>query len=1055
MPWVRRRRVRRVAAFGLLIAGLLNVVFALLWPVRWTRPVDHWLPFGIHPVSGVTAVIGGLALAGVARGVRLGYRRAWVAALVLLLVSTVYRLVRDVGLEGSVIACLIGLWLLLEHRHFRVSPSGFRRVLGWAIMTGLVVVALAAGLGAAYLGGRETRDVVLVAIMGTAVLVLATALPGREHRRTGEARARAFERARAIFDRYGGDTLDYFALRDDKSWLFSGNTLVAYSVINRVMLVSPDPIGPVDERLDAWSDAMDLADTNGWYISVLGASAPWLPIYRAAGLTGVYMGDEAIVDCQTFSLKGKSMKSLRGAYNRMSKSGYHVAVMPALDTSAELRAQLEDLATETRQGEAERGFSMTLSRMFDERDTGLLLAVCLDPEGMPVAFNQYVPASHVNGYSLDLMRRTSNPDAPNGLTDFVILETINWMAERGLNGLGLNFAVMRAVVAGKAGSGPWRSAERSLFHRFSDSMQIESLWNFNKKYDPQWRARYSVADDRAHLPRTGLAIARAESVSELPVVGRFMQPKTPAADTRPEGARVMTIRQWHLTRGDHVDGGTGVLAKDRPAAPAGLVGEVPAGRSGARRLGVIGLALVLIAAMDSIRNLPATATFGWSAIFFYGIAVLTYLVPVALCSAELATTVGGGMYRWVREAFGSRWGFLAVWCDWSENIVWFPTVLVFLATTAAYVINPNLSQNKAFLVPVMLVIFWAVTLSSLFGSLKSARWTGVGVVIGTAVPTVAIIALGLWWAGSGKHSQIPYHASAIVPAWHGLASLVYAAGIVVAFAGMEIGGFYSHVTRNVKRTYPRSVLVAAATVASLSILGSVAIAMVVPAKQIQLAGGIMQAVSIFFAKLGISSLIRPFGVLVIIGVLCGLASWSMGPAEGMRRVAADGHLNPWWGRTNRRGAPTSVLILQATLGSVLALALVFVNNINTYYWMLTALVAQTFLVMYFLMYLSVIRLRITKPDAPRPFKIPGGRPGLALVTGAGVAGALFTFFLGFIPASHLSLAGTIAYVAVMAFGMIAIVGTPFLLHRGPSLKVDAQADPNLLGSVASGEKALV
>ena len=150
----------------------------------------------------------------------------------------------------------------------------------------------------------------------------------------------------------------------------------------------------------------------------------------------------------------------------------------------------------------------------------------------------------------------------------------------------------------------------------------------------------------------------------------------------------------------------------------------------------------------------------------------------------------------------------------------------------------------------------------------------------------------------------------------------------------------------------------------------------------------MQAVSIFFAKLGISSLMRPFGVLVIIGVLCGLASWSIGPAEGMRRVAADGHLSPWWGRTNRRGAPTTVLLLQATLGSLLALAMVFVNNINTYYWLLTALVAQTFLVMYFLMYLSVIRLRITKPDAPRPFKIPGGRPGLVLVTGAGVARAV-------------------------------------------------------------------
>jgi lysylphosphatidylglycerol synthetase-like protein (DUF2156 family)/UDP-2,3-diacylglucosamine pyrophosphatase LpxH len=529
MPWVRRRRVRRVAAFGLLAAGLLNVVFALLWPVRWLRPVDAALPFSIHHVSGLVAVIGGLALAGVARGVRHGYRRAWLAALVILLMSVVYRLAQGAAWEGTGIASLAGLWLLVENRHFRVSPAGLRRVLGWAIMAGLVAVSLAAVLDVAFISTRETRDVIVVALVGTALLVLVTARPGRERRRTGEERARAFERARAIFDRYGGDTLDYFALRDDKSWLFSGNTLVAYSVINRIMLVSPDPIGPVNERLDAWSDAMDLADTNGWYPCVLGASSAWLPIYRAAGLNPLYMGDEAIVDCQTFSLKGKSMKSLRGAYNRTSKAGYRVAVMPALEASAELRTQLEELATETRQGEAERGFSMTLSRMFDERDTGLLLAVCTDADGKPVAFNQYIPASHINGYSLDLMRRTSDPDAPNGLTDFVIIETINWMAERGLTGLGLNFAVMRAVVAGENDSGRWTSAEKSLLHHFSESMQIESLWNFNKKYGPQWRSRYSVADNRAHLPRAGLAIARAESVAELPVVGRFMKPKPPAA----------------------------------------------------------------------------------------------------------------------------------------------------------------------------------------------------------------------------------------------------------------------------------------------------------------------------------------------------------------------------------------------------------------------------------------------------------------------------------------------------------------------------------------------
>jgi len=93
-----------------------------------------------------------------------------------------------------------------------------------------------------------------------------------------------------------------------------------------------------------------------------------------------------------------------------------------------------------------------------------------------------------------------------------------------------------------------------------------------------------------------------------------------------------------------------------------------------------------------------------------------------------------------------------------------------------------------------------------------------------------------------------------------------------------------------------------------------------------------------------------------------------------------------------------------------------------------------------------VRLRITEPDAPRPFKIPGGKVGLALVVGAGVAGAVFTFFLGFVPATHLSTAGTIVYVAVMVFGMTINLATPFLLHRGPSLKADARTDPQLLTS---------
>jgi lysyl-tRNA synthetase class 2 len=186
-----------------------------------------------------------------------------------------------------------------------------------------VAVACLAGIGAA-LGDRHRHwfDLAFVVVV---VVVLAGLLlvvrPGKESRRTGAARAEAFDRARAIIQNHGGDTLDYFALRDDKSWLFSGESLVAYSVINGVMLVSPDPIGPAADRAEGWSDVMDMAQSNAWAPSVLAASQSWLPVYRAAGLVDHYIGDEAIVDCSKFSLSGKSMKSLRGAYNRVKKAG--------------------------------------------------------------------------------------------------------------------------------------------------------------------------------------------------------------------------------------------------------------------------------------------------------------------------------------------------------------------------------------------------------------------------------------------------------------------------------------------------------------------------------------------------------------------------------------------------------------------------------------------------------------------------------------------------------------------------------------------------------------
>ena len=528
--WARTRRVRRWAAGLLVLAGVVNIVSALIGPsLAHLQRIEDAIPLRFPRAASVLAVLIGVALIGLARGVRRGYRPAWATVVVLLGVTSFVMIFKGIDIEEGVLSALLAAWLLFVQKHFRVLPPGHRRWAAWAMAFALGAVVVAAALAALF--GREERLGRVAAALGIGLVVLLGWYATRAARAalpTNADDAESLAMGREIVERFGGDTLDYFALRDDKSLLFSGDGLVAYTVLDRTMLVSPDPICPPQERNDIWAAAMDHADVNGWGITVLAANASWLPIYHACGLQDLYIGDEAIVECQQFSLQGKAMKSLRGAYNRVSKAGYTVSVVDPTKVEGPLKDQLLRLMTETRQGEVERGFSMTLSRMFDPRDTGLLLAVCFAPDGTtPVAFNQYVPAAAIGGYSLDVMRRTNDEDAPNGLTDFVIIETISWMRERGYRGLGLNFATFRAVVSGEAEGGPWLGVERKVLHRFSDTMQIESLWKFNQKYDPIWRPRYVVTDAALNRPREAMAIARAEGEMEIPIVGRFFKAKGP------------------------------------------------------------------------------------------------------------------------------------------------------------------------------------------------------------------------------------------------------------------------------------------------------------------------------------------------------------------------------------------------------------------------------------------------------------------------------------------------------------------------------------------------
>lgn len=543
------RRDRRVAAAAVAVVGLLDLASALTPPLRARAgQLLRVLPPLVPSTASLATAAAGVGLMLLAAGLRRGQRRAWTAALALLAVSALANVGKGLDVEEAVVALGVGVLLAGRGRSFRAAGdrvAGRRAVVVLALAAAATVASTMAVAAVGHVGvadlavdfaqrvlGREAPPLAhrwrpvsaAVSGMGLATVAYAGWLALRPARPAPRPDPAAAERAWHLVRRHGQGTLDWFALRDDRTWFVSGETVVAYQVSWGVALVSPDPVGPADERARAWAAFRRYAADRGWTVAVLGAGEAWLATYRESGMRPVYAGDEAVVDVTRFSLDGPRNKHLRQVVSRVERAGYTLGVHRSGDLDAETADELRAVAGQSRRGDVERGYSMTLSRLLDPRDDDLLVAVARDGDGRVQAFCQFVPAPGIGGWSLDLMRRAAGP-LPNGVTDYVVIGTIAHLRAAGARGLGLNFAAMRAVLAGDTPDSWLTRRQRWVLRHLGHSMQIESLWRFNAKYDPTWVPRWLVVDSPEHLVASALAVARAESLWELPLIGRFLRPE--------------------------------------------------------------------------------------------------------------------------------------------------------------------------------------------------------------------------------------------------------------------------------------------------------------------------------------------------------------------------------------------------------------------------------------------------------------------------------------------------------------------------------------------------
>lgn len=450
-----------------------------------------------------------------------------------------------------------------------------------------------------------------------------------------------------------------------------------------------------------------------------------------------------------------------------------------------------------------------------------------------------------------------------------------------------------------------------------------------------------------------------------------------------------------------------------------------------RTLSVFTLAMINVAAIGSVKNWPLTAEYGFSSIFYLVLAAVIFFIPVGLVAAELATgwPKSGGIYAWVKEAFGHRAGFLAIWLLWIENAIWYPTILSFLAATIAYIFDPSLAANKTFTICIILTSFWIATFANLMGMKISAMISSLSVILGTFIPGGLIILLGLIWYFTGKPLEISMTWGSLIPNMGSVQQLVFFTGILLSLSGLEMSAIHARDVKHPQKDYPKAIFLSGALIIGMSILGVLAIASVIPQKQISLVAGSMQAFSYFVDAYGLKWLTPYIALLIALGAFGSLCTWVIGPTKGLLAAARGGDLPPYFRAVNKEGMPRRLLIVQAVFASLFSLVFIFMPTVSSAFWILSAIVSQLYLVMYVFLFAAALKLRYKKPNIQRSYKVPGGKVGMWMVAGIGILSSIFTFIIGFFPPSQIETGNIFFYVLFLALGVVAACLAPSIILR--------------------------
>lgn len=454
---------------------------------------------------------------------------------------------------------------------------------------------------------------------------------------------------------------------------------------------------------------------------------------------------------------------------------------------------------------------------------------------------------------------------------------------------------------------------------------------------------------------------------------------------------------------------------------------------------MIAMAIMITTSILSLRGLPSEAKFGVQSIFYYVFAAIVFLLPFSLVCAELASTYtqSGGLYRWVSEAFGPRWGWTAMYLEWQTIVIWFPTVLMFGAASLAYICWPEsfdakLASNKIYTLVVALLIYWITTFNAFRGTRAANKLSTLGGLFGTIIPGAVLLILGVLYVCLGKTIELT--PMPFFPDFSHLSTIVLAASIFLFYGGMEIQAVHINDMTNPARDFPRAVFLAMLVIVAVYALGTLVIALVIPTQNINLLQSLLVAYKSLWASFGLGWMGNIVALLIMVGVIGQVSALVNGPAVGLMAVAQSGYLPQSLQKTNKNGVNQRILYVEGIFVTILTLVLLVLPTVESAYQIMSQMATIIYLIMVLMIYGAFLRLRRTQPNKKRGFVVPGGNVGKWIVAVIGMAGALLALLLSYLPPSQITTGSPVIYIGILLIGVGVFVALPLVVYskRKPS-----------------------